>query len=645
MENIIRVKNGESIKEAQLKARALKEATVIVEEGVYHETLILDKNDSGTKYIGINATVSGGFEVEFNELQKISDDIKERLSIDAKEKVKLINLKKYGFSEKDWGEIYPIGDYQTGRLYPNVKLGSNFEVFSGGKRMSLARYPNSGYVKLAGVKEHGEYPGYYEKEIKYRKGGTYLVDNEVNSRIKNWKNPETAWMFGYFPNDWADASTPIKVNPEKNEVYPEFVSVAECKENADYYLFNVLEELDAPGEYFLDRESGELYLYPINEGDKIEISFTEEPVIKAEGVQNLTVEGFILKNSRSHAIDIKGNNCVLKNLLVKNVAEHGIVAEGYKNRIENCEITATGKGGILLTGGDRDNLTPGENLAYNNYVHDFSEVYQTYQPGIGLYGVGNIASRNEISYTPHYAIYYRGNEHVIEYNYIHHAVLYSADAGAIYAGFDWAACGTIVRNNLIKDIGSEFLHPNGIYWDDALSGQTAYGNILIDIPQRAFHIGGGRNNTVTNNLIIDGGVTIGYDARAYEGFFENGWYNKHVITKDGLEWQKLFALPFNSEIWVNKYPYMGELITDFDKCEDVNFPVHPANAVVKNNIIIKKESMGLDIHNKVEEYGEIENNIWFETLEEASFDIDTLKFINKPEFFPEIPVEKIGRIK
>ena len=145
-------------------------------------------------------------------------------------------------------------------------------------------------------------------------------------------------------------------------------------------------------------------------------------------------------------------------------------------------------------------------------------------------------------------------------------------------------------------------------------------------------------------MIIDGGVTIGYDARAYEGFFENGWY-KHVRTKEDLDWQKLFSVPFNSEIWINKYPYMGNLITDFEKCEDVNFPVHPANALVKDNIIIKEKDISFAIHNKVSEYGEIENNIWFENPKEASFDIETLKFINKPEFFPEIPVEKIGRIK
>ena len=165
MENIIYVKNGDSIKEAQLRARNLENAVVIIEEGVYNETLFFNESDSGAKYIGKNAVISGGFEIDYESLEDISDEIKERLSGEAKNQVRKISLKNYGFNENDWGEIYPIGDYQTGRLYPNVKLGNNFEVFSGGRRMLIARFPNSGYEKLAGVKEHGEYTGYYTTEV------------------------------------------------------------------------------------------------------------------------------------------------------------------------------------------------------------------------------------------------------------------------------------------------------------------------------------------------------------------------------------------------------------------------------------------------------------------------------------------------
>ncbi|MDY6017436.1 MAG: hypothetical protein SPI97_07460 [Oscillospiraceae bacterium] len=54
--------------------------------------------------------------------------------------------------------------------------------------------------------------------------------------------------------------------------------------------------------------------------------------------------------------------------------------------------------------------------------------------------------------------------------------------------------GNIDRYNCISDIGSGDFTPHGIYFDDNSSGQTAYGNILINIPGYAILVGGGRDN-------------------------------------------------------------------------------------------------------------------------------------------------------
>ena len=651
MENIIRVKNGESIREAQLKARVLKNAAVIVEEGIYREPLEFDERDNGTSYIGENSVLTGGLDVAYSDTKDISEEIKARLSPEAAENVRCINLTDYGFTKDDWGDVYPIGSYNTARLYPNAKLGVNIEVFSGGKRMNLARYPDSGYTKLEGVLDQGEPTGYYCKEVKERFGGIYKIPYEINERAKKWRTPETAWMFGYFSNDWSDASTPIKIDTEKGVAYPKYVavSVRGCKDDADFYCYNVLEELDCPGEFFLDRESGMLYVYPFSDEDNIEVSLSVKPLISVNGAENITVKGFTVKCTRADGIKVKGNDCLFDSLTVLNVTENGIVIEGNRNTVNNCEITRTGKGGILLNGGDRITLTHAENKATNNYIHHFSEVYQTYQAGVALYGVGNICAHNEISFTPHLAILYGGNDHLIEYNNIHDAVLYSSDAGAIYSGRDWAGYGTVIRYNILRNIGKDDLRPDGIYWDDALCGQTAYGNILINVLKHAFLIGGGRDNTVKDNLIIsDGETSVAYDQRAYDGFFCGGWYN-HVRSKDdpnnNIMWRSLAVVPYTSEIWAEKYPTLADFETDFNNADDPRFPVYPVGAVVVNNIIVRNSNEGMVIAEQVRKYGNIRDNQWFKTIEEANLDIETLKFKVQPENFPEIPVDKIGRNK
>lgn len=169
---------------------------------------------------------------------------------------------------------------------------------------------------------------------------------------------------------------------------------------------------------------------------------------------------------------------------------------------------------MILTGGDRETLTSSENVVTNNLIYDWSQVYRTYQAAVSLNGVGAVCSHNEIYNSPHEAITYSGNNHVIEYNVIHDVVLESSDAGAIYAGRRWSYYGNVIRYNCIYNIGSEDFTPSGIYFDDALSGQEAYGNLLINIPGCAFLLGGGRDLKIENNQIINAATPIYYDDRA-----------------------------------------------------------------------------------------------------------------------------------
>ncbi len=654
--NTIRVsKNGKigTISEAQVIARENPGSTVIVEAGIYRESLEFDSRDNGTTYIGEGAVLTGGLDVAYADTKDIPEDIASRLTPEAAAKVRVIDLKEYGFTHDDWGDVYPIGSYSTADKYDDAKLGINLEVFSGGRRMILARYPNNSYDKISDVIDMGdvwEYPSqnyFYDwNDRRNHRGGTYVISRETNKRIKNWKEPETAWIFGYFYQDWADASSPITVKPENRVIFPKFVARYGCKRGADYYLYNVLEELDVPGEYYLDRKSGMLYVYPYADGDTIEISLSEKNLIRSSGADNLTIDGFTLKCARNTAVQLTGNDCVLKNLFVTNVAQHGIVINGYRNTVENCEVTHTGRGGIYISGGDRQTLTPGENKAVNNYIHHFSEVYQTYQAGVNLSGVGNICAHNEISFTPHSAILYGGNDQIIEYNDIHDAVLYSADAGAIYAGFDWAAHGCVIRYNILRDIGKGDLHPQGIYWDDGLSGQSAYGNILINVLDQSFEVGGGRDNIVRDNLIINPGATaLEYDDRNRDGFVNGGWSHAAVDTPEGKHWKVLASVPYTSEVWAKKYPSLAAIITDFEQYDDPRFPVNPANSVMENNIIIREEEDKFRIAESVYQYSKIGVNPQYRTAEEANFDMETLKFTKLPENFPEIPVDKIGRIK
>ena len=365
--------------------------------------------------------------------------------------------------------------------------------------------------------------------------------------------------------------------------------------------------------------------------------------IRAEGADNLTIDGFTLTCVRSTAAVVSGNGCVLKNLTVTNAADHGIAVTGANNLVENCDISHTGRGGIFLTGGDRTTLTSANNRAVNNYIHDFSEVFQTYQPGIQLNGVGNVCAHNEIANSPHMAIGYSGNDHLIEYNNIHDVVLHSSDAGAIYAGFDWCAHGTVIRYNLLRDIGANGFTPDGIYWDDGHSGQTAYGNILINVKKFSFLIGGGRDNIVKDNIIFgDTRNPIHYDDRNRDGFVNGGWAAQATNSPDAPHWVKLRAIPYTNEYWKARFPQLSRLITDITTDpDDPDFPINPVGSVISGNIIAAP-SIG-HIAESVYRYSTVENNTIVSSIEEIGLDPEILEFKTQPKDFPVIPVGEIGR--
>ncbi|MBP3917757.1 MAG: right-handed parallel beta-helix repeat-containing protein [Clostridia bacterium] len=610
---------------------------------------------------GGTVLICGGIHVEKEQWRQPDAEMACRFSEEARSHIRMISLTALGMTREMWGEEIPIGAYNTAYKYDDVPKGCGSEFFTGGRRMIKARYPNAGtFAELSAVADVGDVREFPEQNYfldwddrKNHRGGTYVIDRETNSRIKNWKDRSTAWIFGYFYHDWADSSAPVDFNVENRLVYPKYVSRFGAKKGAHYYFYNIPEELDTEGEWYLDRTTGNLYFWPYENAESADFSYRDLPLLLCENTCNMTFSGISFSTTIGNAVVVHGEDMVLDGLNIQNIAGTAILINGYRNTVMNCDISHTGKGGIYVEGGDRQTLTKGENRVTNNYIHDFAEIYLTYQGGISLQGVGNIADHNEICRAPHTAIFYGGNEHVIEYNDIHDVVLLSSDAGAIYSGFDWAANGTVIRYNRLKNIGGEGFSPDGIYWDDGLSGQTAYGNLLIHVKKYSVLIGGGRECVFENNVIIDSGISaIHYDDRNRDGFVHDGWARAAVNQPDAAHWQHLNAVPFREEPWKSKYPLLSCVKTSFDTDpDDKDFPINPAYSSIKNNVIIAPCGKLAMIADSVYTYSNVEESLVYPSTEEAMWDETLGNFLpDSPVYrvlpeFKSIPVKEIGRNK
>lgn len=606
------------------------EIIVCIESGTYNiNSLNISESRGGSENCRIIYSSYGDGEVVLNAGMNINSDdfvnskeypeIYQRLSEKAKDNIYVVDLTKapYQIGQEDWGKLYPIGTYNTADRYQGDTTGPMYsELFVNGTRQMLARYPNEDYIYTDSVISSGK--ALEDKPNGDPAGDVFAVNDVLASRIQSWSNIENVWMYGFWQYDWADGSTPIEsFNKENNSLTTKYQSFFGTRENAPYYFYNCLEELDTDNEWYLDREKGLLCIYSSTglKNAEINMSLSTDTVVSINAsfitINNLTVTG-----TRGNGIIINGNDNIIQNCKIGNIGGHAIQVFGNNNLITKNEVKNTGKGGISAVGGDRSSLSPGNNIISNNLIHDWSQIYKSYQAGIDFGGVGNICANNELFNSPHLAITYSGNNHIFEYNLIHDVCLESDDAGAIYAGKSWSSYGNDIRYNLIYNIGTAEHSPNGIYMDDALSGQNIYGNILINIPKHAIFIGGGRDMNIYDNLIINtGDAAIRYDSRARDALLKETWFSGDVNDL----WNTLWGSPWKSEIWQDAFPQYKIITHDLENIDDPSFMANPSNSIVENNIVFDKGASLGNIDKAVNDYSTVSNNTTYYLLQLKTF--------------------------
>jgi hypothetical protein len=150
---------------------------------------------------GERATLSGGITLPPSDFKPIPDDIRKRLHESARDHVVCVDLKNYGLTAADWGEIHAVGAYESSMFYDGVTPGVTSEVFFNGERMHMAQYPNKGqYLRLDNVADVGdcaEFPpqcyfrDFYSK--RNQRGGCYVMSKDDNERVRSWKSFDDIW--------------------------------------------------------------------------------------------------------------------------------------------------------------------------------------------------------------------------------------------------------------------------------------------------------------------------------------------------------------------------------------------------------------------------------------------------------------------
>ena len=363
-----------------------------------------------------------------------------------------------------------------------------------------------------------------------------------------------------------------------------------------YYIENVFQALDAPGEWYLDHAEGLLYYYPMP-GESMEEAEVVAPAItvtlvelRGEAELGLHVDHVEFRglsfqhtdadlsadyqhsvqgaNTQQGAILARGaRNCVIADCEFTRLGEHAVsLQEGCtSNTVTRCHIHDVGGGGVYLSEGapavtDEWYLTA-HNAVDNNLIHNGGIIFRA---GCGVF-LGGSASYNQIthndvsdlswmgvhlgwSWTGRAPAYTHHNE--VGHNHLHHlgnGVL--NDIGGIYTL--GVSPGTVLHHNLIHDVtrferGTQGYGGWGIYLDAGSSEMLVENNVVYNTRDGGLHLhcyGHPYGDAVRNNIFAysdEGGMMRNADHEPDEGIHAhlelNIVYNANQRMLWGSNW-------------------------------------------------------------------------------------------------------------
>jgi hypothetical protein len=447
------------------------------------------------------------------------------------------------------------------------------QLFINGKRQIRARYPNfnpaepgiTGYI----------YPAQTELAWPH----TEFQYNPETFTTKKWAKPHEAVLHIFGMNYWGNLQweiNDIDWNSHTIKLGRGGFQINDVMQGRDatgidhrsrFFIENVFEELDSPGEWYLDKEKGILYVIP-EEGIDLNDALIEVPILKqviefrgsqANPVHHITFSGFRIAHTtstffeeyeatslgdwtihRGGTVFFDGaEDCSVENCFFDATGGNAVFINNYNRciHITGNTITKSGDSGICIVGSKH--LTIGSNHKYpaeievsNNLIHDIG-VFGKQTAGVFIsVSKDNTISHNHIYNLPRAAICINDGTwggHIIEYNNIHDTVRETGDHGSFNswgrerfwclqqshgpashrAGDVKLDCRkpVIIRNNRFEDYRGW-----GIDLDDGSSNYHIYNNLCIGI---SIKLREGDYRLIENNIFINGanppGFHIGYE--------------------------------------------------------------------------------------------------------------------------------------
>ncbi|MBP3359246.1 MAG: hypothetical protein J6N52_00195 [Clostridia bacterium] len=570
----------EKAKEAIKALSFVPEGGVVVNlrEGEYKidRSVNFTQADSGREgapivYRGYNnekVVLSGSENLCWEKFENLSDpDVLNKIPEGVRSDIIQMDL---SFVKTNMGELHYLDNERAAQSAIWSEL-----VFDG-EIMDVARYPNKDeYLEVGSIKSKGS---------GVNDGAEWAVFDSELAKLAGEKN---IWAVGWFKWYWMmDFEKIENIGTSPSTIKLEY-PINEISQGHPYYLENAPQMIDAPNEYYIDRDKKMLYFYPAKDVQNVKVELTSltDNMITMNNVSHIIFQNLTLENGRSNAID--STNCtdiIVDNCLIKNFGVSGANFWGSKDcQVVNSEIYNIGNRAVNVEAGNAETLTSGGFRLVNNEIHKLGRINKMQASAIWTHGynggtVGTYIAHNKMYDVPMQCIT-SGIESIIEYNEIYDAANECADMGAIYVGGSLSQQGNIIRYNYIHDIPCVFENTgygtNGIYLDIDAGYYKIYGNVVANVHRNFYYSSNGSYSEFYNNVFVGDRTS-----KSIKEFPVSAQTIR--IESSGIKAPKSEIMgrikgeyTYTNDLWTSKYPMVKEAV-------ESEFPLAAAHMIERN---------------------------------------------------------------
>ena len=278
----------------------------------------------------------------------------------------------------------------------DIGKGTDFNIlFNEETTLSRARYPESGYLYVSDVTDDDILPGDDKTDPYHAEFLGMYIDKNKFSDFKNIEDVEIKLL-----HFWKDETLLIKAYEDTGHISFNKMSTMRINKNDRFFLQNVFETLRKPGQWYLDKTEGVLYVIPESTDTPENYTVwgsTTETMISVDGVDSVSFEniifranGFYYSTEREHSqAAYNAKPCIsyenAKNFHIKNCEFRDIAScsvffgKAVQNAsVESCLFDNIGAQAVYVHGENIDVNDPDvtRNITItNNQISDYGRTF------------------------------------------------------------------------------------------------------------------------------------------------------------------------------------------------------------------------------------------------------------------------------